>query len=134
MEITRDKLPQHPVTALSNLADRRWIPTPVYIGEPLVPEGLEYAMVVEIEGYGYQAAIGDTKSDAKREAAEALLRKVLALMCPHPEKMRYATEDVAYGRVDRHRNLGITGIQQAYECRCGWWHLSSQKGKARRRP
>jgi hypothetical protein len=134
MKITRDKLPEHPVSALANMADWGWIPTPVYVGQPLTPDGLEYALVAEIQGYGHRVATGDTKADAKRKAAEALLRHVLSMMCPHPEKMRYATEDVAYGTVERHQNIGITGIRHAYECRCGWWHLSSQTGNVRRRP
>lgn len=124
--ITRDKLPDHPVSALDYLADCGWIPRPVYVGQPLRPDAPEYALVVEIEGYGHRVAEGAYKAEAKRRAAEALLTHILAVMCPHPDKIRYATEEFAYSRVKHHQAVGTTGIRQAYLCRCGWWHLTSR--------
>jgi hypothetical protein len=124
--IKRGDLPNHPVSALDYLFQRGWIPRPVCVGQPLRSTGQEYALVLEVEGYGFEAVAGATKNEAKREAAEALLGRVLAMMCPHPTKMRYATDEVAYGTAERHQNIGKTGIRRAYLCRCGWWHMTSQ--------
>lgn len=46
--------------------------------------------------------------------------------CPTPAKKRYATWESAYDVLVRLRSTTDKhGLEQAYACRCGWWHLSS---------
>lgn len=119
--VLRGELSEHPVTALDYMSALGWIPRPAYAGQLLGPNSLEYALVIEIEGYGHRVAVGKTKAQAKRLAAEELLVHVLATMCPTPTKIRYATQKFAH----RRGRSGRFPVQETYKCRCGWWHLTS---------
>lgn len=45
--------------------------------------------------------------------------------CPHPDKIRFATEPEADGKARRLRSEDPKGCyaMMAYLCRCGWWHI-----------
>lgn len=45
--------------------------------------------------------------------------------CPHPQKVAYRSRDAAERAL--RRMPVIYGPIAAYECRCGRWHLTSQK-------
>lgn len=122
------RLSEHPVSALEELANLGIIPRPRYAGESMNPNGSQYALVGEVEGYGHHVAVGETRQAAKREAAAQMLKVVLAKMCPKPGRPRYATWEAAYDEMLRQQ---ITGkgkpLRQVYSCRCGWWHISGSK-------
>lgn len=46
-----------------------------------------------------------------------------ALPCPTPTKSRYATTAAA-DQAARHVQIPVGTIMRAYECQCGWWHLT----------
>jgi len=125
----RSALPENPVSALYHLVDKRLIERPVFVGEPLSPDDLPYAIVVEVRGHGYEAAVGKDKADAKRQAAEALLVRILRSICPTPTKMRYATEEMARKVVTHRKAVGAIPLKRWYECSCGWWHVTSHENR-----
>lgn len=43
--------------------------------------------------------------------------------CPTPTKSRYATQAVA-DRAGRRSVITVGRHLSAYQCRCGWWHLT----------
>jgi hypothetical protein len=122
--IRREDLPEHPVSALHLMWQQGWIPRPVYAGGL---KGDEYALVAEVEGYGFELAVGKDRSEAKREASEKLLDRILSTMCPTPRKKRYATWERGYEDMERLQLTGPYQPKQVYSCRCGWWHLSTQE-------